>query len=261
MSTIAKSVFLMLSLMTISAFAGHQCDSACAMPKVNVIKKHFITGGVQYADVSGLNRTLTAYGLPGFHYYGPSFGFESQTIMNRLMMGGELKGFFVKDISSGNTKASFSAGQLLMTSGVELIKSEHLNLYPYLGLGAGLMRVSVGATNTPFDTAIVKSLPAVDVFQAKFLIDLGLGFDLIANGEKGKGATLGIRTGYMFDPVKNDKWWRTGSDFSNGPAPMLSGPYITLTMGVSKPASMIKKPSGKRMEICPMKDKMHESGN
>jgi hypothetical protein len=250
----------MLSLMALSSFAGHQCDSTCTMPQVNVVKKHFITGGVQYADVSGLNRSLTAYGLPGFHYYGTSIGFESQTVRNRLMMGGELKGFFVKDISSGNTKASFSAGQLLMMSGVELIKSERANLYPYLGLGAGLMRVSVGPTDTPFDTALVRSLATVDVYQAKFLIDLGLGFDLIANGEKGKGATLGIRTGYMFDPVRNDKWWRTGSDFSNGPTPMLSGPYVTLTMGVSKPGTMMKKPWGRHMEGCPMKEGKAEDG-
>jgi hypothetical protein len=235
MNSVSKRILVVMSLMAfLFPVFAHQNDSTSTMPQVTVVKKHFITGGAQYADVSGINDKLTGYGLPKFNYYGPSIGFESQTIFKRLMMGGELKGFFTRDVAAANSKASFSAGQLLMTSGVELINSDRVNLYPYLGLGAGLLRLSVGATNTPFDTAVSRAIPSVDVFQGKFLMDLGLGFDLIAGDGRFKGSTIGLRAGYMFDPVKKDQWWRTGADFNSGPTPLLSGAYVLLTLGMTK---------------------------
>jgi hypothetical protein len=259
MKSVTGQILVAMSLMAFStSLFAHQCDSTGTMPQMNVVKKHFITGGVQYADISGVNDKLTAYGLPKFNYYGPSFGFESQTIIKRLMMGGELKGYFTRDISAGNSKASFSAGQLLVTSGVELINSDRVNLYPYLGLGAGLLRLSVGATNTQFDTALAKPLPGVDVFQGKFLMDFGLGFDLIAGDGKFNGSTLGLRAGYMFDPVRKGQWWRTGSDLVGGPTPALSGAYVLLTIGKTKSAPVTPMGWKHRDGPCPMRDQKAE---
>jgi hypothetical protein len=262
MNLVTRQILVAMSLMAFSfPLFAHQCDSSGSMPQINAVKKHFITGGAQYADISGVNAKLTSYGLPKFNYYGPSFGFESQTIIKRLMMGGELKGYFTRDISAGNSKASFSAGQLLLTSGVELINSERVNLYPYLGLGAGLLRLTVGATNTPFDTALAKPLPAVDVFQGKFLMDFGLGFDLIAGDGRFKGSTIGLRTGFLFDPVKKDQWWRTGSDLTAGPTPQLSGAYVLLTLGMTKTVPFHSMGWKHKDGSCPMRDQKAEQNN
>jgi hypothetical protein len=209
---------------------GNQGDSAC-MTNITVLKKHDAAVGVGWVDMKSLNDKLSSLGLSEFQTYGLSLDLEHQTVINRMMMGGELKGLFFKDRLTDNTLTGFWAGEILLESGFNVVSTEHVNLYPYLGLGAGLMNVVIGARDTPFDTALVRPNTNLNMFQGRFLIDLGLGFDLLGGRMPSHVGLLGLRAGYTFDPTKNDRWMRDGLYVTSTPQPTLNGAYVMLTLG------------------------------
>jgi hypothetical protein len=226
-----KNLLVGLTLMafTLPGFAA-QCDSTCK-GSVNVLKKHDLGVGIGWVDLKPLNDKLSDLDLSKFQTYGLSLDLEHQTVINRMMMGGELKGLFFKDRLTDNTRTSFMAGEILLHSGFNVINTEHVNLYPYLGLGAGLMNVVIGAKDTPFDTALVRPNTNLNMFQGRFLIDLGLGFDLLGGRMPNHVGLLGLRAGYTFDPTKNDRWMRDGLYVTSTPQPTLNGAYLLLTLG------------------------------
>jgi hypothetical protein len=220
---------LMFLVFTVPGF-GNQGDSSCTA-NINVLKKSNISVGAGWADLKDLNSRLSGLGLSEFRPYGLSLGLEHQTAIGRMMMGGQLKGLFFKDRLTGNTKTSFMAGEILLHSGFNVINTEHVNLYPYLGLGAGLMNLVVGDKNTPFDTALVRPNTNLNIHQGRFLIDLGVGFDLLGGKNPSRLGLLGLRAGYTFDPTKADRWMRDGLFVTSAPKPALSGAYVLLTLG------------------------------
>jgi hypothetical protein len=222
-------VGLMVMAFTLPGF-GNQGDSSCTT-NINVLKKSSIAVGAGWADLNDLNSRLNGLGLSEFRTYGLSLGLEHQTAVGRMMMGGQLKGLFFKDRFTGNTKTAFMAGEILLHSGFNVINTEHVNLYPYLGLGAGLMNLVIGDKNTAFDTALVRPNTNLNMYQGRFLIDLGVGFDLLGGKNPSRLGLLGLRAGYTFDPTKSDRWMRDGLFVTNAPKPALSGAYILLTLG------------------------------
>jgi hypothetical protein len=224
----------MLVGMVIMAFTlpgfGSQNDSACSA-NFTVLKKHAVSAGAGWIDMKPLNDRLSALGLSEFRTYGLSLDLEHQTAINRMMMGGQLKGLYFKDRLTNNTRTAFMAGEILFSSGFNVVNTEHVNLYPYLGLGAGLMNLVIGDKNTPFDTALVRPNTNLNIYQGRFLIDLGLGFDLLGGRNQSRLGLLGLRAGYTFDPTKSDRWMRDGLFINNAPKPTLNGAYVLLTLG------------------------------
>jgi hypothetical protein len=220
---------LMLVAFTLPGF-GKNCDSSC-VTNVNVLKKHDLSVGVGWVDLKDLNSRLNGLGLSEFRTYGLSVNLEHQTVINRMMMGGQLKGLYFKDRLTNNTRTAFMAGEILLNSGFNVVNTEHVNLYPYLGLGAGLMNLVVGDKNTPFDTALARPNTNLNIYQGRFLIDLGVGFDLLGGKNPSRLGLLGLRAGYTFDPTKSDRWMRDGLFVTETPKPTLNGAYVLLTIG------------------------------
>lgn len=220
-------VGMLIMSLTLPGFS-RQCDSTGA---ITVLKKHDIAVGVGWVDMKPLNDKLLALGLSEFRNYGLSLDLNHQTAVGRMMMGGELKGLLFKDRLTNNTRTQFSAGEILLNSGFNVVNTEHVNLYPYLGLGAGLMNLIVGDKNTPFDTARTRPNTNLNIYQARFLIDLGVGFDLLGGRNPAHLGLLGLRAGYTFDPTESDRWMRDGLFVTGAPKPTLNGAYVLLTLG------------------------------
>jgi hypothetical protein len=231
MISFGKKTFIGLALaaFTLPGFAG-QCDSTC-MSNIKILKKQDVAVGVGWVDMKSLNDKLSSLGLSEFQTYGLSLGLEHQTVINRMMMGGELKGLFFKDRLTDNTLTGFWAGEILLESGYNAVSTEHVNVYPYLGLGAGLMNLTIGDKDTPFDTALSRPNTNLNIYQGRFLIDLGVGFDLLGGSRPSRLGLVGLRAGYTFDPTKSDRWMRDGLFVSSTPNPTLNGAYIVLTLG------------------------------
>lgn len=209
---------------------GRTCDSTCD-ENITVLRKHDVGIGIGWVDMKGLNDGLSSLGLSNFRTYGLSLDLEHQTVINRMMMGEELKGLFFSDRLTGDMLTGFSAGQILLKSGFNVIATDHVNLYPYLGLGAGLMNLTIGTKDTPFDTALARPSTNLNLFQARFLIDLGVGLDLLGGMYPSRQGVLGLRVGYTFDPTKSDRWMRDGLFVTDVPQPTLNGAYVMLTIG------------------------------
>jgi hypothetical protein len=205
---------LLLLAFALAGF-GNNCDSSCT-GTLNLLKKSDLGIGVGWVDMKPLNDRLSSLGLSNFRANALSLDLEHQTVFNRL---------------TGNTLTSFTAGEILLKSGFNVINTEHINLYPYLGLGAGLMNFVIGNKNTPFDSAIVHPNPNMNLFQGRFLIDLGVGFDLLGGQNPSRLGLLGLRAGYTFDPTKSDRWMREGLFVNDAPKPSLNGAYVMLTIG------------------------------
>jgi hypothetical protein len=230
---------LLLSVFAVSGF-GRDCDSTCAA-NVNILSKSDLGIGVGWVDMKPLNDRLSSYGLSNFRANGLSLDLEHQTVINRMMMGGEIKGLFFNNRLTGNTMTSFTAGEILLKSGFNVISTEHINLYPYLGLGAGLMNFVIGDKNTPFDSALARPNMNVNLYQARFLIDLGVGLDLLGGQNASRLGLVGLRAGYTFDPTKTDRWMRDGLWVTDTPKPTLNGAYVMLTIGGAERKSLDMK--------------------
>ena|GEM_PF-2380303 len=219
---------------------GNNCDSTCAS-NITVLKKNDLGIGAGWVDMKPLNDKLSSLGISAFRTYGLSLYLEHQKVFNRMMMGGEIKGLFFNSRLTGNTMSSFMAGEIIMKSGFNVINTEHVNLYPYLGLGAGLMNLVIGDKSTPFDSAMVRPTTNMSLYQARFLIDLGIGFDLIGGQNSSRLGLLGLRAGYTFDPTKSDRWTRDGLFVTDAPQPTLNGAYVMLTIGGAERKSVNMK--------------------
>jgi hypothetical protein len=224
---------------TIPGF-GHSYDSTGAST-MSVLKKSDLEIGVGWLDMKPLNDKLSSLGLSNFRTYGLSLDLEHQTVINRMMMGGEIKGIFFNDRLTDNTKTTFWAGQILMKSGFNVVNTEHINLYPYLGLGAGLMNLIIGDKYTAFDDARVRPNTNLNIYQFRFLIDLGVGFDLLGGNNPSRLGVVGLRAGYTFDPTKSDRWMRDGLFVNSAPKPTMNGAYVMLTLGGAERKTMSKK--------------------
>ncbi len=188
--------------------------------------------GVGMADMASINDKMSSLGIDPFRNYGLSLDLESQTDFNRLMMGGELRGLIFMDRVSNNMRSSFSSGSLLLKSGYNVINTDHVQLYPYLGLGVGLLDLMVRDNEVPFDSALVRRHHStVSMYQTKFLVDLGVAFDLLGGKNPKHLGVLGIRAGYSFDPYTSDRWHHDGEILTNSPTPALNGAYVMLTLG------------------------------
>ena len=234
---------LLLMAFTVPGF-GHNFDSTSA-EYVNVLKKSDLGIGAGWVDMKPLNDRLSSLGLSKFQTCGLLLDLEHQTVINRMMMGGELKGLFFHDRLTSNTRTGFWAGEILLKSGFNVVNAEHANLYPYLGLGAGLMNLVIGDKNTTFDTALVRPNTNLNIYQFRFLIDLGVGFDLLGGMNPSRLGVVGLRAGYTFDPTMSDRWMRDGLFVTSTPKPTLSGAYVMLTIG------------GAERKIMNMKNWMH----
>jgi hypothetical protein len=220
---------LLSMALTVPGF-GHDLDST-GSSNVNVLKKSDVGIGVGWLDMKPLNDRLADLGLSKFRTYGLSLDLEHQTVINRMMMGGEVKGILFNDRLTGNTRTAFWGGEVLLKSGFNVICTEHVNLYPYLGLGAGLMNLVIGDKDTQFDTALVRPNTNLNIYQFRFLIDLGIGFDLLGGMNPSRLGVVGLRAGYTFDPTKSDRWMRDGLFVTSTPEPTMNGAYIMLTLG------------------------------
>jgi hypothetical protein len=230
MLSVKKQILAGLVVMAFTVPGFGRGDSTC-MTNVTMVQKHDFSVGAAWVDMKSLNSKLSSLELSNFRNNGLSLDLEHQTVINRMMMGGELKGLFFGDRLTNNTRTTFNAGELLLKSGFMVVNTEHVQLYPYLGLGAGLMNLVIGEKNTPFDTALIRPTTNLNLYQGRFLIDLGVGFDLLGGQNPSRLGVLGLRAGYTFDPTKTDRWMRDGLFVTGAPEPTLNGAYVMLTLG------------------------------
>jgi hypothetical protein len=200
---------------------------------------HYFFSGGSFVDNRDVSTKMEDLGYPGFSRYNLLLGGGGFRCHGRLVEGGDVEALLWRRNTSGNKESRFGAGRAVSYLGVSLLNKPHLAVFPLVGLGAGISSLRAGPIEVPFDSGFSvpsQTPPKGFMYQGSFLVDLGIGafFSRPSHGGKHRKLTLGLRSGYMFDPVETHKWFRDGISLKGGPDSNLSGPYLRLTIGISK---------------------------
>ncbi|MBN1575874.1 MAG: hypothetical protein JW913_04935 [Chitinispirillaceae bacterium] len=239
-----KKLFLYALVATImfssAAMAGSCCTGKKEYGHHGKMKDgthYFMLGGALVGN-GEVNNSLTDMGYGEFSRYGLSLGFGGIRRYRRYIRGGEFEGLFWRRNKTDNNESRFSAGRFFSLHGFSLVSTPNVSLYPLVGIGGGVTSLWAGPRDVPFDSALAipSQLPeSSPLHQLTFLIDLGLGLHFSHPMPRGKPGrmTIGLRAGYILDPVDNGRWYRNSVRLTDGPDSDLSGPYVRLTLGGS----------------------------
>ena len=213
--------------------------------------------GGALVNTHNVNERLHELGYGGFSRYGLSLGFGGLRQYRRYITGGEIEGIFWKRNKDHSRVSMLNAGRLISLHGFSVLSLPSFSLYPLIGIGGGVTSLLAGPKEVPFDSAfaIPSQLPeSSPLYQFSFLVDLGVGMHFSHPAPRGRPGvmTIGLRAGYIFDPIDNDRWYRNGTRLTGGPDSDLSGPYLRLTLGGSHGGKKMRHGGG-----CPYKGGSH----
>ncbi|MCD6594601.1 hypothetical protein J7L68_02890 [bacterium] len=209
----AIAVIIVLSAIVFAAGSnGVYFLFGTTMPQLDKLNTRL--GNYNYTEIS--NR-LVSYGA-GFH----------GTIKDHLLFGFEWSTMSGKEIKStdGTIKENLSASEWFIDIGYVIVSVAHFNVYPFLGVGAGTMTLTLSEINNlSFDEILDGPTGITRLSTGGFLLNPSLGMDYSLGN-----FLIGVRGGYTFDPFVGT-WKIEDSKVSNGPETSLIGPYVNIMLG------------------------------
>jgi len=206
-------------------------DSAC-MPK-NYCAYGLIGPGISWVNLERLNDNLAASGASTFRQYTPTLVLGGHKEADRMIMESFVTGLFWKDRVNAGLRTSVWLSNIMWNSGFNVLPASLPAIaFPFLGIGAGVNGIQVRSDKKKFSDILLTKEPNTALWQAAFLLNAGAGADLrIPMGNKPKGAVIGLRAGYTFDPFLKSKWRSEGTIVSDVPPAVQSGAFIKLVLG------------------------------
>lgn len=200
---------------------------------------YLLTGGAMI-DNDALNERFNANGIGEFSRYAGAIGFGSIHRFRRYVSVYEFESLLWKKNRADNLVGMLNAGRFTSLHGIQIVDKPWFSLYPLAGIGAGFTSIKAWPEEIPFDGALTDGAASATrsaLIQATFLLDVGFGAHFSKSMSYGKSgsAMVGIRAGYIFDPVKSNRWYRDRSEVRDGPDGNLSGPYVRIILGGSRP--------------------------
>jgi len=199
-----------------------------------MLGRYYLTAGVDWIDVTGLNDTLGTLNSTEFSPYGIGVGFGWDMVYDWVITGGQVSGLFWDIAESDNRRTILWGGRALFNSGLQLTSGSQSNVlfYPLVGVGAGMTCLSIGPARVPFRQALATPERRLHVTQFSFLLHGALGLDYMMPTWRGfTNTVIGVRGGYIYDPLKGDNWYRSGTTITGGPDIQMTGPYIHIILG------------------------------
>jgi hypothetical protein len=232
---IARRLTMALLACGMAALVHAGCPADSSAKIKDGAQTGFFLGGGGLRMVGKANTVLNDNGIPGLSKYYASFGFGHTTRIGRLITTAEIMGTASNRWVSDGETSELDAAYGLWNIGFDVVKVPAFNLYPLVGLGGGVLNLIARADTKSFsDLAAVNNYP-LNLWQGVFLLNAGLGADVIFPTHDRHAFTLGIRAGYLFDPNSGPVWYQDGVKITGGPAPDLSGVYVKLVIGSTGP--------------------------
>ena len=195
----------------------------------------FAAAGIQFFDLSSLNDRLGSNGISDFDDFAPTLSLGNYIMAGRLILGGDITAMLWRSRYDSNQKTSLRAGSLMMSTGFNLLSKDlPVRLYPLASIGAGLFKLRTTEDTRSFEDVLSSQTRTANLWQPAFLLSAGAGVDikLPPIGNKHKRGTIGLRVGYLFDPIESGKWNEMGgASIENGPSPRMSGFHAAITLG------------------------------
>jgi hypothetical protein len=192
----------------------------------------FFAVGASLLDVDRLDTRLTAQGYPTFGRAALAIGGGGYRLLpGGVMLGLEGYGLHLGEEAHDGRSVTVAGGYGTFKVGYVVAGSGRGLLYPSVGVGGGGLTLLIGsrATNETFDEVLANPNRQAMLARPAFVVDLGAGAEVMPGGGP-RGATLGIRAGYLFAPF-GGAWRREGFVVSGGPEASLAGPYVRATIG------------------------------
>jgi hypothetical protein len=207
-------------------------DSTC-MTKISR-QYGFISPGGAQISTRRLNEYLATQGVSAFRTTEPTLSLGMHKELQRLIMESNFTMRFWRDRKNADMRTSLFMGDIVWNTGYNVLPTEiPVNLFPYLGLGVGLNSIRFRSDTKTLAQLRASSDPNVLVSQAAFLLNAGVGSDFIlSNKEKTRGMVIGLRAGYLLDPLSKRRDWYSGrTEIEDMPNLKQSGVYGRIILG------------------------------
>jgi hypothetical protein len=242
---------VMLTLMFLNVMArGRSCDSSGCVAQE--YRSHaYVGAGVVFVNPDKFNTVLSANGLSAFSSRSPTVTLGIQTSLRRVVWEKEISFSGWQHNLDSNTRSDLSAAGLLWNTGFNFLPREQpIALMPFVGAGLGLNAMHIRSETKSISGILSANEPNARMWQATLVLNAGLGADYtITSPDRSKGIIIGLRAGYLFDPIKNKSWWSDGIRVTDLSALSRNGAYARVVIGGWKHH---EKTCGHADKGCPM---------
>ena len=244
-ATGAAAALAAVLLTSLSLNAEESIDSSrCS----GATRREYVMIGTDRIDVSDMNSVMKddPLNLPEFNPYTFGLFFGSDVMWKYGFAGGGMNLLFSRGKNNAQYRARTFSTRLMTQFGVHVLKNERVLVSPVAGLGGGFSWIGIGPRSENFAEAVATSPVNRDLHKFSFLVDLGAEIDLLTLGgdasgkEKSGGGKcagnrgkdlVGVRIGYMLDPIRNDAWYHGVTEIRNAPNLSLQGFYVRVVLG------------------------------
>lgn len=235
MKTVANILTTIVLLVAFTSAPAHTMDNDSTMMKMMRPTHEFgyISPGFSWISFGTFDNYLKTIGLTSFPQQAWTLSLGKYRDWDRFVMESHIMARLWGDNLSGTLRSSMGMGEIIMAAGFNVLPPVMaLDLYPYLGIGAGLnwLNFRTGAKTLP---NLLQSTDSNSMlWQATPLLDLGIGSNyLLCNKDGTMGFDFGLRIGYLVDLYMNKKWYSGQIGISGLPSINENGAYIRLTIG------------------------------
>jgi hypothetical protein len=193
----------------------------------------YISPGMSWINSGNLNGYLMSLGYSRFQEQAWTLSLGKYRDWNRLVMEHHILARILGDNLNGTLRSSLGYGEIIFDGGFNVLPPEmSLDLYPYLGIGAGLAWMNFRNNTKTLPQLLLSTEPNSFLMQATPLFDLGIGSNYLLGHKDGTmGLAIGLRIGYLVDLNAGKRWYSDMTAVSGLPSIMQNGAYIRLILG------------------------------
>lgn len=197
-------------------------------PRWNVAHLSF---GAARLGSRGLNADLAAAGLPTLSDNALTIGGGASVIVGRMLIGASGHSLVSPSDIARGYRVRAAGGYGLLDLGLVAHAGSRTMLAFLSGVGAAKLDLRIRDTaRTSFDSVTSNPRRGADLSGHTALWHVGASYDVVVRGS-GKGSlVVGVRAGYL-GRVGDSRWATDGDRVSGGPAAIVDGPYVRLTVG------------------------------
>ncbi|MDB4883874.1 MAG: hypothetical protein JWL95_2640 [Gemmatimonadetes bacterium] len=200
-----------------------------------------LTTGMSRISVDPINARLTPSQFAPLSNDAVSYGASGYFAVGRALLGADVQRstFGEEGLNNGRTD-DLNSMQGLATAAYALVATEHLTLFPQLGVGLGRIEVTLRdrsgvatpASQPTFDEVALAPGTESKMTGRHLLYSFGGGADyLVTRRGSSVGVVMGVRAGLMASPNRAT-WTRGGQTIVAGPDAGATGPYLRVVVGL-----------------------------
>lgn len=195
----------------------------------------YYTVGGNLLNPSALNTQLQPAGYQSFDSWSWGQGIGLYGVFKRVMVGLEYQSLFGQLVSQNQDYLRLDGSYATLDAGYMVIATPTFQVYPYIGIGRGLMNLRGSQTlNGPLGVSQGSNQNLNTVSAGSWLLDFGLGANLTLPMSTGssdpRGPAASLRAGYLL-PLGTTEWSSNQLPVSGGPALSPGGFYLRLMLG------------------------------